>query len=256
MSGQEEPANDKDLLRMYLAEIGRFPLLKADDEIGLARAAEAGERRAAWYWLSFLLYVAGFLANEGGVVIGAVLLVYYAMASLYKRRDVLDFTMKMLPFGIAATLLVSGLSGCGCQGVEGGFYGIGWHIPRETWVYMSRLAYPVGAIPLEPSGLEWGIGSAVAAVCIFFLIRGPNVARWAAVGLVMGLMPYVPGKIWTATRYTYMSVPLIFFMVSNHFPTVYGSDSAWIIAVVFVIVGWGITKFLYNKAATPAPAQY
>ena len=55
---------------------------------------------------------------------------------------------------------------------------------------------------------------------------------------------------------TYMSVPLIFFMVSNHFPTVYGSDSAWIIAVVFVIVGWGITKFLYNKAATPAPAQY
>ena len=55
---------------------------------------------------------------------------------------------------------------------------------------------------------------------------------------------------------TYMSIPLILFMVSNHFPTVYGSDSAWIIAVVFVIVGWGITKFLYNKAATPAPAQY
>ena len=55
---------------------------------------------------------------------------------------------------------------------------------------------------------------------------------------------------------TYMSVPLIFFMVSNHFPTVYGSDYAWVIALVFVAVGWGITKFLYNKAGTPAPAQY
>ena len=180
----------------------------------LYRYVAGGERRAAWYWLSFLLYVAGFLANEGGVVIGVVLLVYYAMASLYKRRDVLDFTMKMLPFGIAATLLVSGLSGCGCQGVEGGFYGIGWHIPRETWVYMSRLAYPVGAIPLEPSALEWAIGSVVAGVAIFFLIRGPNVARWAAVGLVTGLMPYVPGKIWTATRYTYMSVPFFAILVA------------------------------------------
>ena len=29
---------------------------------------------------------------------------------------------------------------------------------------------------------------------------------------------------------TYMSVPLIFFMISNHFPTVYGSDLRWIIA--------------------------
>src|SRR6267143_1995121 len=55
---------------------------------------------------------------------------------------------------------------------------------------------------------------------------------------------------------TYMSVPLIFFMVSNHFPGVYGSDYAWVLAIVFVIVGWGITKFLFNKAATPAPAQF
>ena len=55
---------------------------------------------------------------------------------------------------------------------------------------------------------------------------------------------------------TYMSVPLIFFMVSNHFPTVYGNDYAWVIALVFVLVGWGITKFLYNKSGTPAPAQF
>jgi uncharacterized membrane protein len=55
---------------------------------------------------------------------------------------------------------------------------------------------------------------------------------------------------------TYMSVPLIFFMVSNHFPTVYGSELAWLWAVIFVAVGWGIAKFFFNKSASPAPTQY
>jgi uncharacterized membrane protein len=55
---------------------------------------------------------------------------------------------------------------------------------------------------------------------------------------------------------TYMSVPLIFFMVSNHFPTVYGSDVAWVIAVAFVVVGFGIAKFFFTKSASPAPAQF
>jgi uncharacterized membrane protein len=55
---------------------------------------------------------------------------------------------------------------------------------------------------------------------------------------------------------TYMSVPLMFMMVSNHFPTLYGSDANWIILMVLVAIGWGITKLLYGKAATPAPAQF
>jgi uncharacterized membrane protein len=58
---------------------------------------------------------------------------------------------------------------------------------------------------------------------------------------------------------TYMSVPLIFFMISSHFPTVaYGDNPQWrwVYASVFVAIGWGITKLLYGKSATPAPAQY
>jgi len=180
----------------------------------LHRYVESGERRATWYWTSFLLFVAGFLANEGGVVLGAALLVYYAAASLAQRRDVLDFALKMTPFALAATVLVSGLSGCGCQGVEGGFYGVGWHIPRETWVYMSRLAYPVGAIAKEPSAVEWGVGSAVVAAAIFFFVRGPNIARVAAVGMVIAVMPYAPSKIWTASRYTYMATPFFAILVA------------------------------------------
>jgi hypothetical protein len=172
------------------------------------------ERRAGWYWLAFLLYVAGFLANEGGVVIGAVMLLYYALATLPKRRDVLDFTIKAVPFALAGAFLVGGLSGCGCQGVERDFYTIGWHIPRETWVYMARLAYPVGQIQIEPSALEWTVGSIVAGAALFFLISGPNLARIAAIGMVLALMPYAPGKIWTATRYTYMALPFFAILVA------------------------------------------
>lgn len=175
---------------------------------------QGGERKWGLYWLSFAAYVAGFLANEGGVVIGAVLLVYYATFSFPHRRDVLDFVMKMAPFAVAAILLVGGLAGCGCQGVDGGFYGMGWHIPQETWVYMSRLAYPVGAIALEPSAMEWIWGSIVIGFAIFFFIRGPHLARFAALGLIIGVAPYVPGKIWTATRYTYMSLPFFAILVA------------------------------------------
>jgi uncharacterized membrane protein len=55
---------------------------------------------------------------------------------------------------------------------------------------------------------------------------------------------------------TYLSVPLVFFMISNHFPTIYGDDLRWIYAGVFVAVGWGVVKLLYSKSATAAPAQY
>ena len=55
---------------------------------------------------------------------------------------------------------------------------------------------------------------------------------------------------------TYLSVPLVFAMVSNHFPTVYGMDGSWILLAVLILVGWGVTKLLYLKAASPAPAQF
>ncbi len=180
----------------------------------LHRYVQGGERRAALYWGALALYVLGFLANEGGVVIGGGIFVYYACFSLARRRDVLDFTLKMAPFALAATLLVGGLSGCECQGVEGGFYGPGEHMPLSTWVYMSRLAYPVGQIPLEPSAMEWAWGSVVAGFALFFFIRGPHIARFAAVGAGLALMPYVPSKMWTATRYTYMATPFFAILVA------------------------------------------
>ena len=55
---------------------------------------------------------------------------------------------------------------------------------------------------------------------------------------------------------TYMSVPLIFFMISNHYPTTYGNDFGFALVAGFIAVGWGVTKFLYNKSASDAPKSF
>jgi uncharacterized membrane protein len=78
-------------------------------------------------------------------------------------------------------------------------------------------------------------------------VKGAGPAADASVVAIAGLR---------SKHNTYMSMPLMFMMVSNHFPTLYGSDLNWVILMVLVAVGWGVTKLLYQKSATPAPARF
>lgn len=78
-------------------------------------------------------------------------------------------------------------------------------------------------------------------------VKGTNPAPDAAVAAMAGLR---------SKHNTYLSVPLMLAMVSNHFPTIFGYDWSWILLGVLVLVGWGWTKLLYNKAASPAPASF
>lgn len=60
---------------------------------------------------------------------------------------------------------------------------------------------------------------------------------------------------------TYMSMPLIFFMVSNHYASVvYGTSNDPIFVPLyvagFIAAGWIIAKLCFQKSATKAPAQY
>jgi uncharacterized membrane protein len=55
---------------------------------------------------------------------------------------------------------------------------------------------------------------------------------------------------------TYMSVPLVFTMVSNHYPTIYGWDHSWAIALALVALGWLVTRWLYMKSASPATLKF
>lgn len=44
---------------------------------------------------------------------------------------------------------------------------------------------------------------------------------------------------------TFMVVPVVFIMISNHFPTAsYGTSESWIILSILVLIGWGAAKIL------------
>lgn len=44
---------------------------------------------------------------------------------------------------------------------------------------------------------------------------------------------------------TFMVVPVVFLMISNHFPTItYGAEMNWLVLAVMVLVGWGAAKVI------------
>jgi uncharacterized membrane protein len=57
---------------------------------------------------------------------------------------------------------------------------------------------------------------------------------------------------------TYMSVPLIFTMVSNHMPKFLGfmGDKGWLLLAGVIAFAWQGTKHIYKKAGKPEPALY
>ena len=55
---------------------------------------------------------------------------------------------------------------------------------------------------------------------------------------------------------TFMSVPLIFFMVSNHYPTLYGSPQGWIGAIVTVVLGFLAVMWLYKQSGAPSTTRF
>lgn len=76
-------------------------------------------------------------------------------------------------------------------------------------------------------------------------IKGTGEAPDASVPAMAGLR---------SKHNTYMSVPLVFMMISNHYPTITDAihNLGWVIAAGLVLLGWVITKRLYVISGKPA----
>ena len=57
---------------------------------------------------------------------------------------------------------------------------------------------------------------------------------------------------------TYMSVPLVFTMVSNHYGTIIGfrNTLGWVLLIPVIALGWAGAWWLYKKSASAAPARF
>lgn len=46
---------------------------------------------------------------------------------------------------------------------------------------------------------------------------------------------------------TFMIVPVVFIMISNHFPSTYGSDHPWAVLGVLILAGWAAAKIMREQ---------
>lgn len=159
-------------------------------------------REPGWYWASVGLYALGALANEASAVFGVVLALYLFLSGERSGRAIGGFLATMAPFAMVAFALGAVLASCRCAG-DSVSLGSPGRAFDTLWVYLSRVAYPVGKLPPAAGALEWTVGSLVAAATLVALARGSLVARLGAAGLIVMLAPYAPVQPWTATRYTY-----------------------------------------------------
>jgi hypothetical protein len=165
-----------------------------------------GERNAWAFWGSFALFSLAFLSNEGGFVYAPVIVLAYALFARRWQSAPLRLVLHAAPFALLsggwfAFYQTSDLP----QLKFDGFYW-GEHVFDNYAVYLSFMAYPAQAIPLEPDTLRWILAGIMVAGGAFFAARGPDIARVCVLGIALALLPFVPVEIWTASRYTYAAV--------------------------------------------------
>ena len=174
--------------------------------LAITSYAQDGERNAGAYWLSFALFALAFLSNEGAFVYAPVVVAAYALFAVRWRRALLRLPLHAAPFVMLAAGWLAFYQTCDCEQLKFQDYYWGDHVFRNYGVYMSWVVYPARNVPLSADALRWTLAGIMMAASLFFAIRGPHVARVAALGLTIALLPFLPVEIWTASRYTYAAV--------------------------------------------------
>ncbi len=172
----------------------------------LVTYAQDRERNLAAFALSFVLFTLGFLANESAFAYAVVLVAAYALFSgQWTPLRPLRLVLHAAPFvALAAGWLVfyQSSDNFGIKFADGTW---GTHFFSGYALYLSWLLYPAHTIALDPDTLRWVLGALMAAAALFFAVRGPDIARVAATGVFVALLPFVP-VVWTTSRYSYGAV--------------------------------------------------
>jgi len=181
--------------------------------VALYEGCERYRRPGVWLAAPALAFAAAIAVNESAMAVAPV----FGLVALWKLpqtdrwwrepRARLGVAIASLPFAALGAAALAGFGSCGCT--ETGLYVRGDHIITNIWLYLGRLLYPVGLeFPGHVGTAHVAAGSAVLAVMVVALVRGPALARFCVVFLVLAIAPQLPIKLWAAARYTYLaSVP-------------------------------------------------
>jgi uncharacterized membrane protein len=203
----------------------------------------------ALYWFR---WGAAYTWITGILLLG---IVYYMGGNLLDAESTLSVGMGT---GIGLVVIILGFA----------IYDILWKTPLKARPFVGTV---VSVLLL--AGVAWGLSCLFSGRAVFIHI-GSLFGTAMAANVWMRIWP-AQRKIITAIKggqapdgalvalagmrskhNTYMSVPLLFLMLSNHYPNVYGGSGGWIYAIGFVIVGFLLTYFLYGKSGSAATTKY
>ncbi len=164
------------------------------------------------YAASVAAFTAAIASNESASVTAPAL----GLIALWKAprgeawwqqaREWARVALYAAPFAGLGSAALIGFGTCGCTEAE--LYSRD-HVVSNVWLYFGRLLYPIGLeFPGHVGTAHLVAGLIVAGLAALALIRGPALARIAAVFLFLAVAPYLPIDIWAADRYTYLaSIP-------------------------------------------------
>lgn len=116
------------------------------------------------------------------------------------------------------------------------------------WVLVVALSYGLNHM-LGNRAMYLHIGAMFGTIMVtnVWMIILPNQTRMLEITKAGGKPdPALAVRAGRCSKHnTYMSVPLIFTMISNHFPaTTFGRDCNWAILGLLILVGWGAAKVI------------
>lgn len=195
----------------------------------LFEALDRERPSALLYVAAVMAFAAAIASNESASVtapvVGLIALWKAPRAQAWWRQssEWMRIGLYAAPFAALGSAALIGFGTCACT--ETYLYSRD-HIVANVWLYFGRLLYPIGLeFPGHVGTAHLVAGLIVAGLAVVALVRGPALARIAAVFLFLAVGPYLPIDIWAAERYTYLaSIPFailaaFFFLELGHYAT-------------------------------------
>ena len=170
----------------------------------------AAREETRWWWGGSVAAFGGAIAaNESAAALAPVfiLVAWWGTAQEGRpwRMDAQRVALLSLPHALLGGAAIATFTACQCTEAASTL-SAGSHIEGNVWIYLGRLLYPIGLEPPgEPGSAHFAAGITVAVIAALAFLRGPGLARVAAVFLLLALVPYAPLDLWSASRYVYVA---------------------------------------------------